>query len=65
MPKMKTHKGLRSRVRVTRTGKVVRRKAGKSHLMSGKSGKCCRNLSRQAVVEGKFARTTIRKLAKG
>ena len=65
MPKMKTHKGLRARVRVTRTGKVVRRKAGKSHLMGGKSGKRCRNLGRQAVVEGKFAKTTIRKLATG
>lgn len=39
MPKMKTHKGLKKRVRVTGTGKIRRRKAFSGHLMSGKSGK--------------------------
>jgi large subunit ribosomal protein L35 len=65
MPKMKTHKGLRNRVRVTRNGKIVRRKAGKSHLMSGKSGKRCRGLRRAATVEGRFAKAAARKLAGG
>jgi len=65
MPKQKTHKGLRSRVRVTRRGKVCRRRAGKSHLMSGKSGKQSRQLRRGAAVEGKFAKTVIKRLAGG
>jgi large subunit ribosomal protein L35 len=65
MPKQKTHKGLRARVRVTRTGKVVRRRAGTSHLMSGKSGKRKRQLSRSAHVEGKIVKTVKRKLAGG
>ena len=62
MPRQKTHKGLKSRVRVTRNGKVVRRKAGKSHLMSAKSPKRCRQLRRTATVPAKLARTIIEKL---
>jgi len=65
MPRQKTHKGLRSRVRVTRNGKVVRRRAGKSHLMSSKSPKRCRQLRRTAKVSAKLARTVIEKLGGG
>ena len=65
MPKLKTHKGLRCRVRVTRNGKVVRRKAGASHLMSHKSGKRRRQLRRHAMVEGRYARTVKRQLGVG
>jgi len=32
MPKIKTHKGAKSRFRVTGSGKVMRMKCGKSHL---------------------------------
>ncbi len=32
MPKMKTHKGAAKRFRITRRGKVMRMKAGGSHL---------------------------------
>jgi len=39
MPKQKTHKASLKRFRLTKNGKVVRRRAGKSHLMSGKAGK--------------------------
>lgn len=38
MPKMKRHKGLAKRVRVTASGKVKYRKSNMGHLMSGKSG---------------------------
>lgn len=65
MPKQKTHKGLKARVRVTRTGKVVRRRPGKSHLMGGKSGKTRRQLSRSASIPGNYAKTVKRKLAGG
>jgi large subunit ribosomal protein L35 len=47
---MKTHKGLKARVRVTRTGKVLHRRSGKSHLMSGKRGKKVRQLRRKAEI---------------
>ena len=32
MPKLKTHKGAKSRLHVTGTGKIMRAKVGKSHL---------------------------------
>jgi len=62
MPKLKTHKGLKDRVRVTKNRKIVRRKAGKSHLLSGKSAKRRRNLSAPATLEGRFRKTVLRKL---
>jgi len=65
MPKQKTHKGLQARVRVTRNGKLVRRKAGKSHLMSAKSPKRRRNLRRPIGVDGRIAKTIIRALVGG
>ena len=37
MPKLKSHKGLLKRVRITGRGKVKFRKANASHLMSHKS----------------------------
>jgi large subunit ribosomal protein L35 len=37
MPKMKTHKGTAKRVRVSGSGKIMREKAFKNHLLSGKS----------------------------
>ncbi len=62
MPKQKTHKGLKDRVRVTKNRKIVRRKAGKSHLLSGKSAKRKRSLRAPASIEGRFKKTVLRKL---
>lgn len=56
MPKQKTHKGLAARVRITRNGKVLRRRPGRSHLMSSKSGKRRRHLAHVAEVEGRYAK---------
>lgn len=50
MPKQKTHKGLAKRVKVTARGKIKHRRAGASHLMSGKSAKRRRRIRRPAVV---------------
>jgi large subunit ribosomal protein L35 len=52
MPKQKTRKGLAKRVRVTRRGKVVRNKAGRRHLLSGKSRKRKRQLRRKTTLTG-------------
>ncbi|MFW6161172.1 MAG: 50S ribosomal protein L35 [Planctomycetota bacterium] len=65
MPKMKTHKGLKDRVRITRTGKVIRRKAGKSHLMSHKSGDRRRHLRQPETLKGRYAKTAKEELAGG
>lgn len=61
MPKKKTHKGARNRLRVTRNGKVVRNQAGRRKLMSHKSGGRRRNLRRKVNQAGKQA-ATIREL---
>lgn len=39
MPKLKTRKGLSDRIRVTRTGKLMRKHASKSHLLEKKTAK--------------------------
>lgn len=51
MPKMKTHKGLAKRVKITATGKVRYKKANSGHLMSGKSGGRCRSLRKAAILK--------------
>lgn len=38
MPKLKTHKGTAKRFRLTKRGKVMRLKAGRSHLRRKKDG---------------------------
>ncbi len=37
MPKLKTHKGAKSRFKVTGTGKLLRMKCGKSHFRRRKA----------------------------
>jgi large subunit ribosomal protein L35 len=60
MPKQKTHKGIQKRMRVTRKGKVLRRKANRGHLMSTKSGSRRRNLRRRTGVHKTQVKTYIR-----
>ena len=43
MPKTKTHRGMAKRVRVTGSGKLMRAKAFKSHILTKKSQKRKRN----------------------
>lgn len=50
MPKMKTNRGARKRIRVTATGKLKRRHAFKSHLAAGKTPKQKRQLRRSNVI---------------
>ncbi|CAN5799733.1 50S ribosomal protein L35 [soil metagenome] len=50
MPKAKTHSGASKRFRTTGTGKVVRQKAGKRHLLEHKATKRTRRLDGRAVV---------------
>jgi large subunit ribosomal protein L35 len=47
MPKLKTHKGMKKRFKVSATGKVSHKKCGSSHLMSHKSGKQVRRLRKK------------------
>lgn len=49
MPKLKTHKGVKKRIKLTGKGKVLRHRAGKSHLMSKKRGKGRRQLKKAST----------------
>ena len=51
MPKLKTHKGVKKRFKVSATGKVSHKRCGSSHLMSHKSGKQVRRLRKKAQVK--------------
>jgi large subunit ribosomal protein L35 len=47
MPKLKTHKGIKKRFKVSANGKVSHKRCGSSHLMSHKSGKQVRRLRKK------------------
>lgn len=44
MPKLKTHKGMKKRFKISATGKVSHKRCGSSHLMSHKSSKRVRRM---------------------
>jgi large subunit ribosomal protein L35 len=57
MPKMKTHSSLKDRFKITGTGKVMRYKAYKNHLLSGKSARQKRVLNTQPLLsDGDYKR---------
>ena len=51
MPKMKTSRAAAKRFKVSGSGKLVRNKAYKSHILTKKSQKRKRNLRKQIVVD--------------
>ncbi|MCH9669078.1 MAG: 50S ribosomal protein L35 [Actinomycetia bacterium] len=50
MPKPKTHSGASKRFRRTGTGKIVRQKAGRRHLLEHKSSRRTRRLDGRTEV---------------
>ncbi len=50
MPKMKTHSGAKKRFKLTGTGKIKRKHAYKSHILTKKSTKQKRNLTNAGLV---------------
>jgi large subunit ribosomal protein L35 len=63
MPKLKPHKGLLKRVKVTATGKIIRRQASKGHLMATKNSARRRRLGRTVLVDKTNVKTIRRMLA--
>ena len=51
MAKNKTHKGAKKRIKVTGTGKLMRRRAMGSHLLTKKSANKKRKLRKSVVLE--------------
>ncbi len=64
MPKQKTHKATRKRIKITGTGRVRRHRAGGRHLLAGKSAKRKRNL-RTSKMQDDAAGKKLRRLAEG
>ena len=50
MPKMKTHKSSAKRFKVSSSGKIIRSKAYKSHILTKKSAKRKRNLRKDTTI---------------
>ena len=61
MPKMKTHRGAAKRFRITRTGKVLHRKATGNHMLTKKTGSRRRRVEGMSEVEAE-RRTILRLL---
>ncbi|MDR0285967.1 MAG: 50S ribosomal protein L35 [Propionibacteriaceae bacterium] len=62
MPKMKTNTGAKKRFKVTGTGKLVHRQAGKGHLNEHKSSRRTRRLMVDDTLKGADARNVRRML---
>ena len=64
MPKMKTHSGAKKRFRITGSGKVMHRKAGKMHLNEHKPSTRTRQLEGDAVMSTGDSRKARRLLGR-
>ena len=62
MPKLKGHKGLKKRVKITAKGKVKITKKGRRHRNSHMSGDTMRGLNRPNVLSRSAARSLEKKL---
>ena len=56
MPKLKTVKGLKERFKVTGRGKLVGRRSGRRHLLTGRAPKAQRQKRRDLVLAPMDAR---------
>ena len=61
MPKMKSHSGVRKRVKITGTGKLMRQQGGLRHNLEVKSSKRKARLNQDQVVSAPDAKV-IKKL---
>ena len=61
MPKIKTHSGAKKRFKLTKTGKVIRAHAYKSHILNKKTTKRKRGL-RQTTVADKTNVAQVKRL---
>lgn len=62
MPKMKSHRGAAKRFRVTGSGKIMRSKAYKSHILEKKSQKRKRNFRHETEVAAADRKVIARQL---
>lgn len=56
MPKMKTHSGAKKRFKVTGSGKLIHKRAGKGHLNEHKPSTRTRRLNKDGILESQDAK---------
>jgi large subunit ribosomal protein L35 len=61
MPKMKTHSGMKKRIKVTGSGKLLRERTGRRHLLVVKSSRRTRRLAGTVEVAPEY-RKKVKKL---
>lgn len=64
MPKMKTHRGAAKRFRFTSGGKLIRRRAFKSHILTKKSPKRKRSFRKNVLITPADSNEVSRMLGK-
>ncbi len=62
MPKVKSHSGTKSRMKVTKKGKVLARKSNSNHFMQKKSSSRKRTFAGYKQIGGKTSKTIKRNL---
>ncbi len=62
MPKVKTHSGAKKRLKISKTGKILRGHASGGHNLSKKSMARKRRINATGTVEGKARTSILRKL---
>lgn len=63
MPKMKSHSGTKKRFRTTGTGKLMRAKAYKSHILTKKTTKRKRGFRQETEVSAADRKTVVSRFA--
>ena len=64
MPKNKTHSGAGKRFRLTGTGKLMRRRAGRNHLLEHKPSTLTRRLNNEVVLSSADSKRARKLLGK-
>ena len=62
MPKQKTNRSVKKRMRISASGKVKRNKSNRRHLLAGRTSKRKRHLRQAEMVTGKVAKKYIHAL---
>jgi large subunit ribosomal protein L35 len=65
MPKLKTHKGIQKRFKITGTGKIMHAHQGRSHLRIAKSKRVKRSYDSMAVMSPRERKKIMRLIPYG
>lgn len=65
MPKLKTRKSVAKRFKITKSGKIKRTQAGRSHILTKKSRKRKRQLRHKTLVVSGFLRKIKKQIPYG